>query len=337
MDIQPLLHQTIAGKYRIESVVAEGTASVVLAGTVIPSGDRVAVKLLRERISAGARDRFLNEARATARLRNPHVAKFRDVGTLHDNTPYFVMELLEGTDLGRVLESTYEGVGVETAVDYVLQACEGIAEAHSHGIIHRDIKPANLFLARQPGDRLMIKVLDFGIAHAPAAVGAGRLTTEETVLGTPAFMSPEQMRSARQADARSDIWSLGAVLYQLIEGETPFDAESYADLCLTVAMDPPMPMEVPVPPGLARAIARCLEKDPARRFQSVGDFARTIVPYTHDVQQGWMRVVRIERMVQANPGAAIFAPEPAEPRALETIRIARTRAKTPRLRNRGNE
>jgi serine/threonine-protein kinase len=198
--------------------------------------------------------------------------------------------------------------------------------------VHRDIKPANLFLARQPNDRLVVKVLDFGIARAPIATGtAGRITTEETVLGTPAFMSPEQMRAARQADARSDIWSLGAVLYQLIEGETPFDAETYADLCMTIAMDPPMPMEVPVPPGLARAIARCLEKDPARRFQNVGDFARAIVPYTLDKQQGWLRVVRIERMVQANPASVIHAAEPPVARALETIRVARARVKTPRL------
>src|SRR5205085_5219055 len=143
---------------------------------------RVAVKLLGERLAPAARERFVNEARAVARLRNPHVAKFKDVGTLPEGMPYFAMELLEGKDLGRILDETYEGVGADVAVDYILQACEALAEAHAAGIVHRDIKPANLFLARQGNGQLIVKVLDFGIARTPLATGSGRLTTEETVL-----------------------------------------------------------------------------------------------------------------------------------------------------------
>jgi serine/threonine-protein kinase len=335
MELEPLLHTTLAGKYRVDAVVANGALAVVLAATTVKQGERVAIKLFGERISApAAREQFVTAARAIARLRNPHVARFRDAGTLPDGTPYLVMELLEGTDLGRVLDSTYEGVGIETAVDYVLQACEALAEAHALGIVHRRLEPAKLFLAQQPGGQLIVKVLDFAIARTPPAVGTARVTTEEMVLGTSAFMSPEQTRSARHADARSDLWSLGAVLYQLIEGETPFDADTHADLCLTIAMDPPMPMEVPVPPCLARAIARCLEKDPVHRFQNVGDFARAIVPYTRDLQQGWMRVVRIERMVQANPTAAIAEQPTTTNRAIEKIRGARAHVKTPDHRKR---
>ena len=332
MELESFLHTTIAGKYRVDALVARGGMAVVLAGTHVVRGERVAIKVVSGAASWAARERFLHEARAAARLRNPHVARFHEVGTLDDGTPFLVMELLEGTDLGNVLAQTYEGIGADVAVDYVLQACEALAEAHAAGIIHRDIKPANLFLARRPSDdSVVLKVLDFGISYALVA-NAQRVTTADAVLGTPAYMAPEQMRSARLADARSDIWSLGVVLYELIEGQLPFDAETYPELCMTIAVDPPWPMEVPIPPGLARAIAKCLEKDQRARFQTVADLARSIVPYARDVQQGWLRVVRIERMVQSNPQAAIIATTPRDDRAIDLIRTARARVPAPRLR-----
>ena len=333
MEHEPLLHTTVAGKYRVDALVARGGMAVVLAGTHVVRGDRVAIKMVSGAASWAARERFLHEARAAARLRNPHVARFHEVGTLDDGTPFLVMELLEGIDLANVLAKTYEGLGPDIAVDYVLQACEALAEAHAAGIIHRDIKPANLFLARRDGDdTVVLKVLDFGISYALAATSEHRLTTADAVLGTPAYMAPEQMRSGRLADARSDIWALGAVLYELIESQLPFDAETYPELCMTIAVDPPWPMEVPVPPGLARAIGKCLEKDPRARFQSVAELARAIVPYARDVQQGWLRAVRIERMVQSNPQAAILEAPPRDDRAIDLIRTVRARVPTPRLR-----
>jgi serine/threonine-protein kinase len=331
VEHEPLLHTTVAGKYRVDALVARGGMAMVLAATHVPRGERVAIKVVNAAASHATRERFLHEARAAARLRNPHVARFLEVGTLPDGTPFLVMELLDGIDLGVVLDQTYEGVGVDVAVDYVLQACEALAEAHAAGIVHRDIKPANLFLARRSDDSIVLKVLDFGISYALAGTDH-RVTTADAVLGTPAYMAPEQMRSARLADARSDIWSLGAVLYELIESQLPFDAETYPELCMTIAVDPPWPMEVAVPPGLARAIAKCLEKDPRARFQTVADLARAIVPYARDVQQGWLRVVRIERMVQSNPQAAILVAPPGEDRALDVIRTVRARVPTPRQR-----
>ena len=331
MTPENLINTVLTGNYRVDAELAKGGMGVVFAGTHVPSHERVAIKVLSipEDSPLGIRERFLNEALAAAKLKNAHVARFRDVGTLPDGTPYIVMELLEGIDLGRVLEKT-DRLLPDIAVDYVLQACEALGEAHSLGIVHRDIKPSNLFVASRPDGTQMVKVLDFGISRAP--LGLSRLTSHDTVLGTPVYMAPEQMKSARKADGRSDIWSLGAVLYELVEGLVPFDGDSYAELCLRIAMDPPMSMLAPVPPGLERAIGKCLAKDPVARWQNVGELARAIVPYARHVQQGWLRVVRIERLVEANPGATLHKAEAEPPRGVATLRMARARVTTPKQR-----
>ena len=243
------------------------------------------------------------------------------------------MELLDGVDLGRVLERS-DCLLPDLAVDYILQACEALSEAHSLGIVHRDIKPSNLFVAARPDGTQMLKVLDFGISRAP--LGGGRLTSHDTVLGTPVYMAPEQMKAARLADARSDVWSLGAVLYELIEGLVPFDGDSFPELCLRIAMDPPMPMLAAVPPGLERAIGRCLAKDPADRWQTVAELGRAIVPYTRQVQQGWLRMSRIERNVEANPGATLGKTERDPARGVAILRMARARVVTPGMRKGGS-
>src|SRR5262249_32494476 len=154
---------------------------------------------------------LLREARAVVRLKSEHVARVTDVGTLEDEVPYVVMELLHGVDLGRLID-TQGAIPPGEAVDYVLQACEALAEAHAIGIVHRDVKPANLFVARIDGKNVL-KVLDFGISKSVTT--DVELTQTQTVLGTPAYMSPEQMRSARSVDRRTDIWSIGSVLYEL--------------------------------------------------------------------------------------------------------------------------
>ena len=331
MALEELVDTVLPGHYRVDAPIAKGGMGVVLAATHLPSGDRVAIKVLTipDDAPAGMRERFLNEALAVARLKNAHVAKFREVGSLGNGTPYIVMELLEGIDLARVLEKT-ERLLPDIAVEYVLQACEALAEAHALGIVHRDIKPSNLFVASRADGTQIIKVLDFGISRAP--LGPSRLTTQDTILGTPVYMAPEQMKSARLSDARSDIWSIGAVLYELIEGMVPFDGDSYAELCLRIAMDPPMPMISPVPPGLERAIAKCLAKDPAARWQTVSALARAIVPYARQVQQGWFQVARIERLIDANPGATLVAREQEPSRGVTTLRMARARVTTPGIR-----
>jgi serine/threonine-protein kinase len=260
--------------------------------------ERVAIKLMRDdvRLDSEHVERFVREARACVRLKSEHVAKIRDVGTLEDGRPYMVMELLEGLDLGKYLLD--HGVIEPTrAVDLILQACDGLAEAHSLGIVHRDIKPTNLFLTKRRDDTDLLKVLDFGISKAQAGTEMS-LTQTSSMLGTPAYMSPEQMRSARTADRRSDIWALGTVLYELVEGRLPFEAPSFAELCVMVAIEPPAPMTRA--PHLQRVMQRCLAKSLEERYQDIGELAFDLAPYASDPGRASRQVQRILRVL-GNP------------------------------------
>ncbi len=196
----------------------------------------VAIKILLLRDDGEQVARFMQEARAAVRLRSEHVAKVTDVGRLPDGTPYMVMEFLEGENLASVSERC--PLAVEDAATFMLQACEGVAEAHSLGIVHRDLKPANLFLTRNARGRPLVKVLDFGIAKRGDASGDDRrLTGALAVIGSPPYMSPEQVRASRDVDVRSDIWSLGVSLYELLTGRLPFDGDTVQDICARVLTD----------------------------------------------------------------------------------------------------
>lgn len=281
MQLQP--GSVLAGKYRIERQLGEGGMGVVLAAQHTQLEQRVAIKVLRPAAlsSPEAVARFLGEARAAARLRSEHAVRVFDVGTLDSGEPYMVMEHLEGEDLAsRVARSG--PMPWQQALDAVLQACEAVAEAHSLGIIHRDLKPGNLFLVQRPDGSGRIKVLDFGISKMSGAESSGGAVTRTgTLMGSPLYMSPEQMRSSKQVDARSDIWSIGALFYELLSGSPPFEGESLPQVCTRVLEGQMEPLErrVPgVPPLLSQAIQRCLEKDPERRFPDLADFARALAP-----------------------------------------------------------
>src|SRR5262245_471738 len=252
---------------------------VVVAATHMYLGQRVALKFLLPQFldNQTTVERFVREARASAALRGEHVCRVSDVGTLETGSPYIVMELLDGSDLATIL-GRHGPLRVELAAHHVLEACIGLAEAHALGIVHRDLKPANLFVTRRLHGTPRVKVLDFGIAKAQHD-GVLDLTQTATVMGSPGYMSPEQLRSSRVADARSDIWALGVILYELVSGRPPFVADSITELALRVAMDPLPPLAVAVSSGFNAVIAQCLEKEPARRFQDVAALARALAPF----------------------------------------------------------
>jgi serine/threonine-protein kinase len=311
----------LAGKFRIDRVLGQGGMGVVVAAEHTTLRQKVAVKfLLPEAMArADACDRFLREARAAVAIRSEHVARVTDVGTLDSGAPYMVMELLAGTDLGVVLQQRGP-LPIAEAVDYLLQAGEAIAEAHSLGIIHRDLKPANLFLSARADGSSLIKVLDFGLSKVPKgnAMDAS-LTAANVIMGSPFYMSPEQVRSLKGLDARTDVWSLGVILYQLVTGVRPFDAEGLGVLFLMIGADPVTPPSAhrpDLPPGLEAVILRCLEKDPSHRMASVAELAGALAPFAPSGSR--LSVERIQRTL--GDGAA--APAPATERTASNPFVA---------------
>ena len=261
----------VGEKYRVGRAIGRGGMGVIVEATHLQLGTRVAIKILRanpsERPEVAAR--FLREAQAAAQLRGEHICRVHDYGTMPDGAPFMVMELLDGCDLGTLVDQ--EGP-IEPAVvaHYVIQACAGIAEAHARGLIHRDLKPGNLFLELRPDGSPFIKILDFGIAKSERA--DFKLTDTKSVVGSPAYMAPEQLKSSRLVDARTDIWALGVVLYELLTEQVPFTGDSMPELVLAITAEPPPPLPgAKIPAGLADIVYRCLDKDPDKRFASMND------------------------------------------------------------------
>jgi eukaryotic-like serine/threonine-protein kinase len=269
----------VAGRYRIDDCLAWGGMGIVYAATHVSLDHKLALKFLRPDLvsDAEASERFLEEARMAAAFRGEHVAHVLDYGH-HDELPYMVVEFLEGVDLWTVMDEN-DVLPIEDAVDYVAQACAGLAEVHAAGIVHRDLKPENLFLTACPDGVSRIKLIDFGVSKR---LDSGRsLTKPKKGVGSPLYMSPEQMR-AHPIDGRADVWALGTVLYELLTGELPFDAESVAEICNRVLRQPPPSPRVlrkDLPPELESVILRCLEKDPNRRMPDVAELASALVPF----------------------------------------------------------
>ncbi|HEY4158065.1 MAG TPA: serine/threonine-protein kinase [Polyangiaceae bacterium] len=295
---------TLAGKYRVDRVLGLGGMGIVLAAFDLLLERRVAIKFL---LSEGAQNpevvaRFAREARSAARIESEHVARVIDVGSLPGGAPYMVMEYLDGQDLARKV-ADHGALPIEDAVDYLLQACEAIAEAHALGIVHRDLKPANLFLTRRADGMNFVKVLDFGISKASAAAGSQpdmSLTKTAAVMGSPLYMAPEQMRSTRQVDARADVWALGVILYELVSGRVPFEATSMPELCAIVLTEAPPSLSERcpgAPAGLVAAVDRCLQKDPALRFANVSELANALAAFAP--QKSRVSVDRISRVLRA--------------------------------------
>jgi serine/threonine-protein kinase len=280
----PDVGDLLAGKYRIERMIGEGAMGAVFAATDEALGRRVAVKTMWQR-HADSPDlvaRFVNEARAAARIESEHVARIFDVGRTARGSPFLVLELLKGEDLAQTLASRWP-LPVCESTGWLLQALEALAEAHSLGIVHRDLKPANLFLARRRDGTSIVKLLDFGISKDQGAVRPGpAITVTAAMVGSPAYMAPEQLRDARNVDGRADIWGIGVVLYELVTGTLPFNASNVADLCVAILEHSPASVRSyrrDAPPELDDVIRRCLERDPDDRYPDVAALAEALVPF----------------------------------------------------------
>ncbi len=283
----PAKGDIVGEKYEIEKVVGRGGMGAVYSARHRELGHQVAIKVLfTEHGDEGAR--FLREAQTCARLSSDHITRVFDVGRLDTGAPFLVMELLHGSDLS--------GLGtppVPVAVGYLLQACAGVAEAHAAGVVHRDLKLQNLFLTTRADGSPQVKVLDFGISKrvrggaAEGGVDEVSLTTTESFLGSPLYMSPEQLRDSKDVDGRTDIWSLGVILYRLLTGKAPFPGTSLPAVALAIAMEKPAvpsTLRADIPPGLDAVILRCLQKDRAHRYATVGELVAALRPFATSLE-----------------------------------------------------
>jgi len=322
--------EVIAGKYEVVKILGSGGMGVVVAARHVELGSRVAIKFLKPELVADelSMARFMREARAAVSLTSEHVARVMDVGKLESGAPYMIMELLRGVDLETLLEQ-HGRLPIEQAVDFVLQACVALAEAHALGLVHRDLKPANLFLTEMVDGSPLIKVLDFGIAKTRQSAGkaAHNLTATGVALGTPSYMAPEQVRAAKDVDRRADIWGLGVVLHQLVGGAPPFDAETMPALCAKIIADAPVRLSAAcpgVPAELEAVVARCLEKRVEQRYANVAVLARALAPFASGAAR--RLVERIERIVG---GRTSLVPVDTGWQAFDSM--AHTVASAPRL------
>jgi eukaryotic-like serine/threonine-protein kinase len=265
--------ETLAGKYRVERVLGEGGMGIVVAARHLTLDERVAIKFLLGGPSEDAVERFTREARAAVKVKGEHVCRVFDFGRLETGEPYIVMEYMEGTDLARKI--AHDGRQPASLVAcWMIETCDAIAEAHALGIVHRDLKPANVFLANRPDGSSRAKVLDFGISKLPAQ----QMTKTKAMMGSPAYMSPEQLESAREVDARADVWSLGTMLYELLTGKPPFVAGTLIELAVQIRERDPAPME-DVPEELAKVVTKCLQKKAADRYPSAAELALALAPF----------------------------------------------------------
>jgi tRNA A-37 threonylcarbamoyl transferase component Bud32 len=289
---------TIDGRYRVERLIANGGMSRIYSAVHVALEQRVVIKLMREDLSdrEDLIERFQEEARSFACLRGQHVVRVLDLGLLSNRAPYMVLEYLQGSDLCTLLQEK-GALAHRTAVAYMLEVCEGLAEVHAAGIVHRDIKPENLFLAEQQDGQQIIKILDFGISKSVAS--RRRCVTDPTLpIGSPHYMAPEQMRTPSLVDSGADIWAVGAVLYELISGVGPFDAETIPDVYAKVLTQEPAPIRQwkrGVPEGLERVVLRCLAKARAARYSDVSALAQALAPFGHEGAEA--SAFRVRRML----------------------------------------
>jgi serine/threonine-protein kinase len=310
-DRSSLVGTLIAGKYRVDRVLGSGGMGVVVQATHVALNQCVAIKLIRDDVARSPEliARFMREARAAAQLPPEHIARVTDVGQTEVGEPFLVMELLAGRDLDAELEARGP-LPIEEAVSYILQACEGVAEAHAAGLVHRDLKPANLFIDTRRVAGPVIKVLDFGLSKSYDPK-SDKLTQTSSSFGTPGYMAPEQIRSAKYAEPRSDQHALAMILFELLTGEMAYSAKNITALLISICTTPPphaRALRLDVPKGLDAAILRALAKRPEDRFADLAGFAAAIAPFGGPT--GPAIAQRIARILDPQRLSA-FAPRPS--------------------------
>lgn len=304
----------IDGRYRIEAVVGIGTMGAVVAARHLVLDRRIAIKFLRpdRAVDPTAVERFRQEASAASRIRTDHVVRIHDIGVTDEGLPFMAMELLEGIDLEKL---TQRGpLSIQLAADCVLQAAEALAEAHVEGIVHRDIKPSNLFLTRRPDGSRWLKVLDFGISKlAPERGGDPSLTSTQAVIGSPAYMAPEQIRTSKYVTAKVDVWALGVVLFEILTARLPFEGDTVGSVLAAVTMLPPASLRALRPDVSERVeavVLACLEKDPAARA-TLGDLAAGLRPFATPF--GIVSADRVARICGTSARTSLAPPPPPMP------------------------
>jgi eukaryotic-like serine/threonine-protein kinase len=314
----------LAGKYRVERIIGQGGMGLVVEARHIALDERVALKFLLPEYAQHpeAATRFIREARAAAKIKSEHVARVSDVGNLDSGAPYMMMEFLEGADLSQTLEKL--GVlPVEDAIDYIIQGCEAIAEAHQHGIVHRDLKPANLFLSKRPDGTPIVKVLDFGISKVIGGA-VDNLTKTTAAMGSALYMSPEQMQQTRAVDHRTDIYALGIALYELLAGKQPYYADTLPQLCAEILTGTPTPIRSirpEIPDELALVMEKAYARDKGQRYQSIADLVIALAAFAPPRSQ--QTIDRVARMAGlpipiagAASGVSLRASSPSNPLGL---------------------
>jgi eukaryotic-like serine/threonine-protein kinase len=307
----------LADKYRVESVLGVGGMGMVLLVRHIELGQEMAIKVMLPGVvhddQAGMR--FVREARAAAAIQSEHVVRIFDVGTFDSGLPYMVMELLRGKDLSQVLARETR-LAVEDAVDYVLQASHAIAEAHARGIVHRDLKPSNLFVTTRSNGTPLVKVLDFGISKAmnldADLPSSANLTKTSAIMGSPLYMSPEQVRNAKNVDARTDIWALGVILHELLTGAPAFTADTLPGICAAIIADNPPPLRTlreDAPAALEDVLTRCLEKNVASRYQTTKELMAALRPFAS--RAGRLEPTSIPAALTMRESASVAPPRPS--------------------------